>query len=247
MKAELKREVEALKLPPPSPVRAGPCPRCGRPKATNVAESDLGRVVCSAALWDTPCDDPLCGSCGRVKALPDDAAMGEDEGRALCFDPTCRLTTSADVRLLRAELERALTEVAAWRRRAVGGFADGPVLWAATLPFPPSVNHYWRSRRGGGRFISKAGRAFRAAVMALPSLPLGAIASRVAVRVDLWAPDRRVRDLDNFAGKALYDALVHAGVLVADDSTVVVRTLHGWAGVDKARPRCQVEVRGVES
>ncbi len=45
------------------------------------------------------------------------------------------------------------------------------------------------------------------------------IGSGVAVAVTLHAPDNRRRDLDNFGGKALLDALTHAGVWL-DDSQV---------------------------
>lgn len=45
------------------------------------------------------------------------------------------------------------------------------------------------------------------------------ISSGVAVSVTLHAPDKRRRDLDNFGGKALLDALTHAGVWL-DDSQV---------------------------
>lgn len=45
------------------------------------------------------------------------------------------------------------------------------------------------------------------------------IGSGVVVSVTLHAPDNRRRDLDNFGGKALLDALTHAGVWL-DDSQV---------------------------
>lgn len=85
------------------------------------------------------------------------------------------------------------------------------------LPFPPSVNHYWRSVRIGNAtrtLISAAGRDFRQKVT--QTLRIG---SGVAVAVTLHAPDNRRRDLDNFGGKALLDALTHAGVWL-DDSQV---------------------------
>jgi len=33
------------------------------------------------------------------------------------------------------------------------------------LPYPPSVNHYWRHTRQGRHYISKAGREFRQKVL----------------------------------------------------------------------------------
>ena len=92
------------------------------------------------------------------------------------------------------------------------------------LPFPPSVNHYWRAVRVGNAtrtLISAPGRAFRQEVaqrVMAERKALG-IDSGVAVAVMLHAPDNRRRDLDNFGGKALLDALTHAGVW-QDDSQV---------------------------
>jgi len=92
------------------------------------------------------------------------------------------------------------------------------------LPWPPSVNSYWRHpTRGplaGRHLISERGRAYRRAVMAevarrtLLQKPAG----RLSVHVDAFPPDNRRRDLDNI-GKALLDALVHAGV-IADDGDI---------------------------
>lgn len=90
-----------------------------------------------------------------------------------------------------------------------------------TLPFPPSVNTYYRSPRSGplaGRtLISKAGRAYRVAVAETVAergqkMPAGA---RLSVAVALYAPDRRTRDIDN-SMKALLDSLHHAGVFEDD-------------------------------
>lgn len=92
------------------------------------------------------------------------------------------------------------------------------------LPFPPSVNHYWRSVRIGKAtrtLISVPGREFRHQVEQTVMAERKAlrIDSGVAVAVTLHAPDNRRRDLDNFGGKALLDALTHAGVW-QDDSQV---------------------------
>jgi len=88
------------------------------------------------------------------------------------------------------------------------------------LPFPPSVNHYYRSpTRGalaGRHLISQAGRTYRAQVKAdVQRVTLTPVTGRLAVHVDAFPPDNRRRDLDNI-GKALLDALVHAGVITDD-------------------------------
>ncbi len=83
------------------------------------------------------------------------------------------------------------------------------------LPYPPSVNHYWR-RVGHRTLISKKGRLFRKRVLKMLSVhhrePL---AGRLHVRVLVYPPDRRRRDLDNIT-KALLDALEHGGVYEND-------------------------------
>lgn len=86
------------------------------------------------------------------------------------------------------------------------------------LPYPPSVNHYWR-RVGARTLISRGGRRYRKDVCAtLAADRVAPMEGRLAVRVVVRPPDRRRRDLDNL-GKGLLDALSHAGVY-ADDSQI---------------------------
>ena len=85
------------------------------------------------------------------------------------------------------------------------------------LPYPPSVNHYWR-RVGPRTLLSREGRAFRRNVCALlaggwPRQP--PMGGRIALCMDAFPPDRRRRDLDNLA-KSTLDALEHAGVYEDD-------------------------------
>ena len=91
------------------------------------------------------------------------------------------------------------------------------------LPWPPSVNTYYRSLSKGplaGRvLISEKGRAYRAETSAIMQrrglrLPAG----RLRVMIDAYPPDRRRRDLDNLL-KAALDALVHGGA-IEDDSLI---------------------------
>lgn len=87
-----------------------------------------------------------------------------------------------------------------------------------TLPFPPSVNGYWRATSTGMK-ISASGRSFRinafAAVMEQLKRAPQPITVNVEVNVLLFPPDKRHRDLDNYQ-KALFDSLTHAGVWVDD-------------------------------
>lgn len=93
-----------------------------------------------------------------------------------------------------------------------------------TLPYPPSINAYWRNV-GGRVLISANGRRYRRAVGDAVLLGIGAgqiaaepLPGRLAVLVEAAPPDRRKRDLDNIT-KALLDALTHAGVWL-DDSQI---------------------------
>lgn len=103
------------------------------------------------------------------------------------------------------------------------------------LPFPPSVNHYWRHVIMGKyvrTLISAAGREFKLNVAQALQNQLGAkidpILCDCRLYVSLHAPDRRRRDVDNYA-KALLDSLTEAGVW-ADDSQIRDLRLV-WGGV----------------
>ncbi|EQA1140096.1 TPA: RusA family crossover junction endodeoxyribonuclease [Escherichia coli] len=101
------------------------------------------------------------------------------------------------------------------------------------LPFPPSVNTYWRAPNSGplkGRhLISAKGRAFQSSACAsiieqLRCLPKPSSAP-ASVEIVLYPPDARRRDIDNY-NKALFDALTHAGVW--EDDSQVKRMLVEW-------------------
>ena len=106
------------------------------------------------------------------------------------------------------------------------------------LPFPPSVNTYWRAPNKGplaGRhLISAKGRAYQSAACAaiveqLRRLPKPT-STAAAVEIILFPPDARRRDIDNY-NKALFDALTHAGVW--EDDSQVKRMLVEWGPVTK--------------
>lgn len=91
------------------------------------------------------------------------------------------------------------------------------------LPFPPSVNHYWRhistGKLAGRHLISEKGREYRQAVIDEASrYQLAKLAGRLSVHIDAFPPDNRRRDLDNMM-KGLLDGLVHAQV-IEDDSQI---------------------------
>ena len=86
------------------------------------------------------------------------------------------------------------------------------------LPFPPSVNHYYR-RVGPRTLISREGRRFRERVCThLAASGVRPMAGALRVEIEVYPPDRRRRDIDN-SMKALLDALQHGG-LYRDDSQI---------------------------
>jgi crossover junction endodeoxyribonuclease RusA len=96
------------------------------------------------------------------------------------------------------------------------------------LPYPPSVNHYWR-HWGTKTLISRGGRAFRKAVCAiLAASGVRPLTGALAVEIVVSPPDRRVRDIDNVQ-KPLLDALQHGGAY-ADDGQIV------RLSIEKAEP-----------
>lgn len=96
-----------------------------------------------------------------------------------------------------------------------------------TLPWPPSVNTYWRNF-DGRMIISARGREYREEVGDQMTLQ-GTVAhftGPLRVEIEAWRPDKRRRDLDNLL-KATLDGLCHAGVY-DDDSQIVDLRIY-WA------------------
>lgn len=85
-------------------------------------------------------------------------------------------------------------------------------LW---LPYPPSVNNYWRRKKNGAVYISAKGKAYRKNV-AISCMTRETFTGRLAVSIDVHPPDNLERDLDNVL-KALLDAMEQAGVYENDN------------------------------
>ena len=96
-----------------------------------------------------------------------------------------------------------------------------------TLPWPPSVNTYWRMFKNR-MIISEAGRKYRVAVSEQVFLQTkGKFTSgKLKVTIEAWRPDNRRRDLDNLL-KAVLDSMGHAGLYI-DDSLIVDLRIY-WA------------------
>ncbi|MFW8627667.1 RusA family crossover junction endodeoxyribonuclease [Deinococcus sp. ME38] len=164
---------------------------------------------------------------------------------ATITDPSRRASTAADLGLVDANgpatsetRPPAATSKTAYSlpsSPAMRTFESTRTTAAITLllPFPPSMNSIWRSgiKHTAGKpeirvRLSTRARMYRHAVAQAcadqghPTAPVG----RLAVTIDVHAPDHRKRDLDNL-NKALMDALTHARVW-HDDSLIDELHLH---------------------
>ena len=89
------------------------------------------------------------------------------------------------------------------------------------LPFPPSMNTYWRNLNGR-TLLSAKGRKYKTDVVYAVYEQLKQdpkpITDNVAVKVEFYPPNNIRRDMDNYF-KALFDSLTTAGVWI-DDSQI---------------------------
>ena len=94
----------------------------------------------------------------------------------------------------------------------------GRTFLTLDLPYPPSLNRYYRSF-GGRVVISREGRRYTDSVVSiLSSCGMTAMRRKVRMRIDVYPPDARRRDIDNIL-KCLLDSLVKGGAL-EDDSLI---------------------------
>jgi len=96
--------------------------------------------------------------------------------------------------------------------------------------------------------ISEQGRTWRDRVVSIVKRKCKGLkfkdGARLTLVVSLFPPDRRKRDLDNFCGKALQDALQHSGIF-EDDSQIDLCT-YRRGEVDKADPRARIMIADLE-
>lgn len=83
------------------------------------------------------------------------------------------------------------------------------------LPFPPSLNNYWK-RNGRHVYLSAAAQRFKqltaiAVKQAWTQYAHLPFVGDVSVQMQLYLPDRRKRDVDNYP-KGVLDALTSAGI-----------------------------------
>lgn len=135
------------------------------------------------------------------------------------------------IRLTLADIDaRAARNRAAWGdqqaavREVFGTLTTPPVYMVGkrnpcprtfNIPFPPSVNTYWRNLPTGRTVLSAKAREYRKKVIALTAVNKPFL-SRLRMVIELYPPDKRRRDVDNSL-KAILDSLQHAGVYRDDE------------------------------
>ena len=96
-----------------------------------------------------------------------------------------------------------------------------------TLPFPPAVNNITAVVRNR-KITSKRGRQYRKeAIEAICQQYSGEVLSgRLDVRIVLFPPCRRKRDIDNYS-KAILDAITAAGIWEDDEQVDYITIIRG--------------------
>jgi len=113
------------------------------------------------------------------------------------------------------------------------------------LTYPPSVNDYyskWCHGKAVKVAVANPGMAYRAEVLRYKLVELHnpqPIKGRVSMEVELWAPDRRKRDIDNPL-KCLFDSFTYAKIW--EDDEIVDCLLMHKRGVE-APGKCIITLR----
>lgn len=104
-----------------------------------------------------------------------------------------------------------------------------------TLPYPPSINAYWRFRKKGGVYKTETARAYAWDALAVVGerAPMEGLLS---VTLHVYRPQKS-GDLDNRV-KLILDVL--QDVLYYDDSQIV--EIHAYRHDDRKNPRVEVEI-----
>ena len=116
------------------------------------------------------------------------------------------------------------------------------LFFEATLPWPPTVNSYYRHKVTGKLatvYVSQEGKAYRKAVnlcLMEHGIKTYALEGDLRVEIEVFPPDRRKRDIDNLL-KSLLDSLTHAQVWKDDNQISDLRIYRNpiIAGMVKVR------------
>lgn len=169
-------------------------------------------------------------------------------------------TPDLSVRQLITELESNNIEIPA---SANGGVTSGDLIYATQitapnfgghsadgaylkfrLPFPPTVNSLFRNFARGRVKTGRYKNWIKLAYEKFINQVYGQISGRVAIKVLLFRPDQRKRDLDNYL-KALLDFLVAQGVI--EDDSVVQSIVIAWAKEKKTEGESWVEIKSCQT
>ena len=104
----------------------------------------------------------------------------------------------------------------------------GDNAWSLMLPWPPSLNHYYVPVAKGRQVLSQAGRDYHQRVayaVAVARRGRPPLTGRLSLQAELHGPS--IYDCDNFAFKALQDALEHARVYEHDTQ---LDHIQSWRG-----------------
>jgi Holliday junction resolvase RusA-like endonuclease len=116
-----------------------------------------------------------------------------------------------------------------------------------TLDIPPGTNNLYTDGRNGRRILTSVARDYKerttliAHIVALSANWRYQRGQRLAVTISLYFKDNRRRDIAN-CEKAVIDAISEA---LGFDDCVIDRLTLERAGIDKARPRCEVAIRAI--
>lgn len=84
------------------------------------------------------------------------------------------------------------------------------------LPWPVSINAYWKRSKFGSVYVSSEGKAYGVAVVALiRRLQESPLVGRIALDAKFYPPNRQRRDLDNCL-KVMIDAIQASGIISND-------------------------------
>jgi crossover junction endodeoxyribonuclease RusA len=108
-----------------------------------------------------------------------------------------------------------------------------------TLPWPPSLNTYWRQYNGRA-ILSEKGRSYRRAVMTLClQQRVETITGPIKMEIVAYRPDNRKRDLDNLL-KAALDGMAK-GLIYEDDAQIKDLSIR-WAETIGGMLKIKIEV-----
>ena len=121
------------------------------------------------------------------------------------------------------------------------------------LPYPPSVNNYWRAFVKPGEkiprfYVDTPGKEYQQAVRFALMEQFGAYTrttARIRLAILICPPTARKRDVDNIS-KATLDAMSAAGVWFDDEQVDDLRLIRGPVA-DGGKLRCRMELAAVKS